>query len=361
MQRKIMAKINHKHKTIGVSFNPLLRQRASRRARELGMSFSRYVSLCVEAEAGGLMPAADLRSAAQSGAEREGAAAAEAAGNKFLRDTAIAHGKPLRNTGDNSKLLRDATGSGRGLWNRETAAAELTDGAPGQRACLWPDAGSGRSPELIDERLFRHVSTLLEQAALPFVHRPLLGPVRTDFLVRDICDGVVLPPKESGCVEGAAAQAEREGADTALSQAGSEYIDTTLPQAGRECIDTALSEGESAGIGIALPEGGAGAAVAMAPERKRGAAVVQVSRGLPQELGGIAIECCHPVDAASAVMLGRAVMLQQVAGVKAVLLCVPYLSALPVGMQGVFDRQNICVTTPDTLLQVLRELLAMCR
>lgn len=41
-----------KHKTVGVSFHPQLRQRAAERARTLGLSFSRYVALCVESELG---------------------------------------------------------------------------------------------------------------------------------------------------------------------------------------------------------------------------------------------------------------------------------------------------------------------
>ncbi|MGE9294425.1 MAG: hypothetical protein ACQKBW_12485 [Puniceicoccales bacterium] len=47
---------NQKHKTVGVSFPPDLRQRASERARGLGLSFSKYVTLCVEAEVGGKPP-----------------------------------------------------------------------------------------------------------------------------------------------------------------------------------------------------------------------------------------------------------------------------------------------------------------
>lgn len=47
---------SQKHKTVGVSFNPELRERASERARSLGLSFSRYVTLCVEAELNGRPP-----------------------------------------------------------------------------------------------------------------------------------------------------------------------------------------------------------------------------------------------------------------------------------------------------------------
>ncbi|WP_269542930.1 hypothetical protein [Cerasicoccus fimbriatus] len=44
---------DQKHKTVGVSFHPDLRERASERSRALGLSFSRYVTLCVEAELSG--------------------------------------------------------------------------------------------------------------------------------------------------------------------------------------------------------------------------------------------------------------------------------------------------------------------
>ena len=47
---------NEKHKTIGVSFPPELRRRASERARGIGLSFSKYVTLCVEAEIAGKPP-----------------------------------------------------------------------------------------------------------------------------------------------------------------------------------------------------------------------------------------------------------------------------------------------------------------
>ncbi len=45
-----------KHKTFGVSFHPDQRERANKRAKTLGLSFSRYVTLCVEAELGGSIP-----------------------------------------------------------------------------------------------------------------------------------------------------------------------------------------------------------------------------------------------------------------------------------------------------------------
>jgi hypothetical protein len=47
---------DQKHKTVGVSFPPELRQRAADRARGLGLSFSKYVTLCVEAEVNGKPP-----------------------------------------------------------------------------------------------------------------------------------------------------------------------------------------------------------------------------------------------------------------------------------------------------------------
>ncbi len=45
-----------KHKTVGVSFSPDLRRRAAERARGLGLSFSKYVTLSVEAELNGRPP-----------------------------------------------------------------------------------------------------------------------------------------------------------------------------------------------------------------------------------------------------------------------------------------------------------------
>jgi len=45
-----------RHKTVGVSLSPELRERAAERARGLGLSFSRYVALCVEAELNGRAP-----------------------------------------------------------------------------------------------------------------------------------------------------------------------------------------------------------------------------------------------------------------------------------------------------------------
>lgn len=47
---------NEKHKTVGVSFPPALREDAAERARSLGLSFSKYVTLCVESELRGSLP-----------------------------------------------------------------------------------------------------------------------------------------------------------------------------------------------------------------------------------------------------------------------------------------------------------------
>jgi len=48
-----------KHKTVGVSLSPKLREEAAQRARELGLSFSRYVAQCLENHLrGALEPAA---------------------------------------------------------------------------------------------------------------------------------------------------------------------------------------------------------------------------------------------------------------------------------------------------------------
>lgn len=47
---------NLKHKTVGVSFPPDLRRRAAERARGLGLSFSKYVTLCIESEVTGRFP-----------------------------------------------------------------------------------------------------------------------------------------------------------------------------------------------------------------------------------------------------------------------------------------------------------------
>ena len=45
-----------KAKTIGVSFHPHLREAAADRSTQLGLSFSKYVTLCVEAELAGRVP-----------------------------------------------------------------------------------------------------------------------------------------------------------------------------------------------------------------------------------------------------------------------------------------------------------------
>ena len=43
-----------RHRTVGVSMSPQLQQRAAARANEVGLSFSRYVQWCVEAELDGV-------------------------------------------------------------------------------------------------------------------------------------------------------------------------------------------------------------------------------------------------------------------------------------------------------------------
>ncbi len=43
-----------RHRTIGVSMPPNLRQRAAERAAAVGLSFSRYVQWCIEAELDGV-------------------------------------------------------------------------------------------------------------------------------------------------------------------------------------------------------------------------------------------------------------------------------------------------------------------
>jgi len=38
------------HRTVGISMSPQLRERATKRANEIGLSLSRYVQWCIEAE-----------------------------------------------------------------------------------------------------------------------------------------------------------------------------------------------------------------------------------------------------------------------------------------------------------------------
>lgn len=45
-----------KHKTVGVSLAPTLREKATERARTLGLTFSKYVAQCLEAELDGRSP-----------------------------------------------------------------------------------------------------------------------------------------------------------------------------------------------------------------------------------------------------------------------------------------------------------------
>ena len=51
--RKNAVAEDERHRTMGVSMSPQLRARAAARAREVGLSFSRYVQWCVEAELDG--------------------------------------------------------------------------------------------------------------------------------------------------------------------------------------------------------------------------------------------------------------------------------------------------------------------
>jgi hypothetical protein len=47
---------DEKHRTVGISMSPQLRERAAARARAVGLSFSRYVQWCLEAELAGRRP-----------------------------------------------------------------------------------------------------------------------------------------------------------------------------------------------------------------------------------------------------------------------------------------------------------------
>jgi hypothetical protein len=47
-----------RHRTVGVSMSPALRRRAAARAEAVGLSFSRYVQWCIEAEIEGCPPQA---------------------------------------------------------------------------------------------------------------------------------------------------------------------------------------------------------------------------------------------------------------------------------------------------------------
>lgn len=88
---------------------------------------------------------------------------------------------------------------------------------------------------------------------------------------------------------------------------------------------------------------------------------IDAERGGKEECGGqcyrFALECRHPAAGGYTVLLGHAVMLQQVTEVDGVLLCVPYLSAFDPVVLGVFVRQRIRVATPDNLPDVLQEML----
>jgi len=51
-------RLDERHRTVGVSMSPKLREEAAVRARALGLPFSRYVAWCVEAELEGRPPQA---------------------------------------------------------------------------------------------------------------------------------------------------------------------------------------------------------------------------------------------------------------------------------------------------------------
>ncbi len=53
LARKNAVTEEERHRTIGVSMAPQLHERAAGRAREVGLSFSRYVQWCIEAELDG--------------------------------------------------------------------------------------------------------------------------------------------------------------------------------------------------------------------------------------------------------------------------------------------------------------------
>jgi hypothetical protein len=50
---KPSAEPDERHRTIGISMSPRLRERAAARAAEVGLSLSRYVQWCIEAELDG--------------------------------------------------------------------------------------------------------------------------------------------------------------------------------------------------------------------------------------------------------------------------------------------------------------------
>lgn len=61
-----LAAKDEKHRTIGVSMSPKLQARAAARAREVGLSFSRYVQWCLEAELDGSTLEARFRGKGES-------------------------------------------------------------------------------------------------------------------------------------------------------------------------------------------------------------------------------------------------------------------------------------------------------
>lgn len=53
--------LDEKHRTVGISMSPKLQERTAARARAVGLSFSRYVQWCLEAELDGVPLAQRLR------------------------------------------------------------------------------------------------------------------------------------------------------------------------------------------------------------------------------------------------------------------------------------------------------------
>lgn len=260
-----MAKINQKHKTVGVSFNPLVRQAANRRARQLGVSFSRYVGLCVEAEIAGRVSLASLCDA------------------QWADSGAVA-------------------------WEQGVDLAESTG-----------------------ERLRADVGDLLLRAQVVFSRNALLGAMRADFWVGT--KGAEQPPSEKSASEQQATSGEQPPSQE-------------------------LASGEqksSEGMGQVASE--EACALMRTPALRLEKCAIQDTTGhVPASLAqGVVIECHYPSAASHAALLGRAVMLQQMCGRQAVLLCVPYLSVFEPELHAVFARLKIGVTTPDTLLKALQQ------
>lgn len=246
-----MKKSHQKHKTIGVSFNPLLRQRAGLRAHQLGLSFSRYVSLCVEAEIAG-------------------------------ESQLPAH--PRR------KLPP------------ETMAMMLAD---------WDSSAA-------KERLQLDISRVLAAGDIAFFPQLRLGVGVADFLV-EFC---------------------------------------LCRSCRKATAETLANAAEPNTAGQQADAGKAGGVTAKAGRRRQPCRGKGGGRSSAAGVLRIVLECCHPVVGEYAVLLGRAIILQQVATVDAVLLCVPYLSLLEPELQQALARQQISIVTPDTLLSALYQQLA---